>query len=183
MYSDLAAWPEFGFAGKSFLWARPQVTILDAMDHSPRRIIAASAVPWLGFLSRSRASAALPFKPRRRFAAPAPGLHRQRGEREQNLRAALRGDVGGVVVRSNLHHIAADHVEPVAAAKNGERLARGETADFWRPRARRKAGIEAVDVEAHIGRPVAKHRARFRDHRVHAHGRKLLGMDDGHAGI
>ncbi len=66
------------------------------------------------------------------------------------MRAHLRGHRAGVVFRRHLHHIAADHIEPLATAQDCLNLARGEAADFRRASAWRKGGVDAVNIEAHV---------------------------------
>src|SRR5262249_27112226 len=102
---------------------------------------------------------------------------------KQHLRAHLGGVAGGVVLRRHFDHVAADDVEPGAAAHEPHGLGRAQTADLRRARARREGWIEAVHVEGHIGWAVANDLAHLLDRSRHAIALQLLSVDDGHAAV
>ena len=77
---------------------------------------------------------------------------RARQDLEQHLRRGLGRVGGGVVLRGHLDDVAADDVEPGAAAHQLHGLARAQAAGFRRAGAGREGGIEAVDVEGDVGR-------------------------------
>src|SRR6266540_1358474 len=92
-----------------------------------------------------------------------------------------RGVAAHVEGRRDFHDVAADQIEPTQAAQYALRLVRGVAADLRRAGARRIGGIEAVDVEADIGRAVAHDAAGLGDHLVHAEVEILLDGDHPHA--
>ena len=86
-------------------------------------------------------------------------------------------------MRRDLDHVAANDVE--AGQTNEQILAfpRRQPAYLRRSGARGEGGIEAVDVETHVDRPLPHDLSRPGDHCRHAHGLEFLDVDNRHAGV
>src|SRR6266480_6958305 len=67
-----------------------------------------------------------------------------------------RGDLAMVVLGLNLNQVKADQVEASQPAHQPERIAAGWSPDLGRPRSRREARIDEIDVEAQEDRTLAE---------------------------
>src|SRR5260221_7563734 len=90
---------------------------------------------------------------------------------------------GPVVLWGDLHDVAADDVDALEAAQDRLRLARREAAGLGRAGTGGEGGIEPIDVEGDIGRPVAYDVQRLGDDALDAELCHVLDMDHRHAAL
>ena len=99
------------------------------------------------------------------------------------MRAGLRGVGAGVVLRRDLHHIAAADVQAFEAVQNGQRFAGAQATDLRGSGAGCEDRVQAVDIERHIGRAIAHYGAGHAHDFGNTQCGYLLGMHHRHADI
>src|SRR6266487_469748 len=118
--------------------------------------------------------------------SPLPRRHRfgRHAENFEHHRGADQcGGPAWIEWRRDLDDIAADQVEATQFSDHDLRLDDGHSATFRRAGAGRKGRIEAVDIEAHIGRAAADDRPGLFDHGIRAFLVKFLHRHDPHAAV